>query len=74
MKKFLKNIRKALLGSTFLGILMFPMNVLTRIPYVEIWEKGDLPSKIIFGVVVVDLWAVMLILLDTYTSTEGETK
>lgn len=52
-------MKKFLWHSLVLAVLFVPMNVLSRIPYMEVWEKGDLPSKILVGIIVYVLWWFM---------------
>ena len=64
MKNLWNHFKKFLFNSTLLGVLFFPMNVLSRISYKEIWEKGDTATKVVFGIVVYTLWWFMLYILD----------
>ena len=64
MKNLWKRFKKFLFKSTLLGVLFFPMNVLSRIDYASAWNSPYLGGKIIIAIVVLAIWNFMCILLD----------
>ena len=64
MKNLWKRFKKFLFKSTLLGVLFFPMNVLSRIDYAAAWNSPYLGGKICLVIVVLVIWNFMCILLD----------
>ena len=70
MKTLWRKFKRFTLNSVFLGILFFIMNVLSRLPYAQVWNSDSIGVKVLFGVIALDLWLFMNFLLERYM--EGE--
>jgi uncharacterized membrane protein YesL len=72
MKNLWKRFKKYLFKSTLLGVLFFPMNVLSRIDYASAWNSPHLGGKICLAIVVLVIWNFMCFLLDACNGNTPE--